>query len=128
MPATTKFMEYTKRQKAVIWNHIVQSGVLMHCYKGLLPEPEFLAFQGLCVLLRTIFNSTSDVQPTQAGEQDRAQRTTALSLRSVEVLTDLERLLPCTRFPPTTHNIIHFASSIHRWNGVRCYWAFSMER
>jgi hypothetical protein len=128
MPATTRFMEHTTRQKSIVWNHLVQSGVLIHCYKGLLPEPEYKVFEDLCDLLMTIFNTTSDVQSTMSQERARGQKTTALTLRSIEVLTDLERLLPCTRFAPTLHNVRHFATCIHRWNNVRCYWAFAMER
>ena len=100
----------------------------MHLVKGLLPNPEYMAFQALCAFMMDMYSATSDRSSTQAGEERRAEITAARELKSVEVLCSLERVLPCTRFVPTTHNIMHFATSIHRWNGVRNYWAFPMER
>jgi hypothetical protein len=128
IPVRTKIMKYTSRYKAVEWSHITQSGALMHLLKGLLPQQEFAAFERFADYLVTIFSSMSDVASTAAGEQVRSKRTADLSLQSVEVLCELERYLPCTRFTPCLHNIKHFPQSIHRWNNVRNYWAFSMER
>jgi hypothetical protein len=128
MPTRTKIMKYTTRYKCETWNHIVQCGVLMHLVKGLLPPPEYTAFARLNEFMVKIYSATSDHTSTQLAEQTRVAATKALELESIEVLCGLECVLPCTRFVPTTHNIMHFASSIHRWNGVRNYWAFPMER
>lgn len=124
----TRIMQFTTRYKCDTWNHIVQSGVYMHLVKGLLPPPEYSAFEKLCDFMVDMYSATSDHSSTMAGEQKRAECTKARELKSIEILCELERVLPCTRFVPTTHNIMHFARSIHRWNGVRNYWAFPMER
>jgi hypothetical protein len=128
IPLRTKIMQYTSSYKAVEWSHITQSGALMHLLKGLLPQQEFAAFERFADYLVTVFSSISDVTSNDAGERARSQKTAALSLQSVEVLCELERYLPCTRFTPCLHNIKHFPQSIHRWNNVRNYWAFPMER
>lgn len=128
LPRDVKFMQ--KKQKCWIWDHIVQSGVLIHVFNGLLPRKEFAVFASLCSLLMTIFNTTSDAHASEDMEAHAHERRakTQLSLRCIEVLCGLETRLPCTRFVQTLHNVRHFPDCIHEWNNVRGYWAFAMER
>jgi hypothetical protein len=85
-------------------------------------------------LLADLAHATSDAcyndDKTQQARDDRRResKTQALTLRVILAQCELEKVLPMCKFTPLMHALRHIPSNIHRWNNVRVYWCFFMER
>ena len=99
----------------------------------LLPPDEASALRYFCHLCAEIYAATSDASfvggsAQTASDNARKERTQALTLTAIKTLTLLETVLPLTRFTYLLHVLIHVPEYIHRWNHVRNFWCFFMER
>ena len=89
----------------------------------LLKEGIFKLFRVLRALLLT--NVDADNRPPKRKARKNAQR---LATEVAEVLSVMELSFPLTYFPRVIHSLLHVPFAVLRWNSVRNFWAFSMER
>ena len=68
------------------------------------------------------------LQVSSPADEDDRDKIAALKLRVRVTLAKLERTLPLTEMPVLLHTLLHVPDSIYRWNSVRNYWAFFIER
>lgn len=132
-PNNLQILGQASVQKSVVWHRLAACGAWVHLMADLLPPAEASAFRHFCELLTQIYAATSDASfvggPAQtASDNDRKVRTQSLTLTAIKSLTLLETVLPLTRFTYLLHALIHLPQYIHRWNHVRNFWCFFMER
>jgi hypothetical protein len=120
-------------QKSVTWHRLAACGAWVHLMADVLPSQEASAFRIFCTLLTQIYAATSDAsfacgREQEASDNERKERAQSLNLTAIKTLTLLETVLPHTRFTYLMHVIIHLPQYIKRWNHVRNFWCFFMER
>lgn len=107
------------------WIQLVQSAG-DYLLRGLYPlypryEAALLQLRDACNL---IINFESPVD-----EEDREGATVAeLKLKVVEAMCELASVIPETELAPMLHIILHVPDCIHKWNSVRNFWSFFIER
>ena len=90
--------------------------------------------QRFIALLHDLGHATSDAcfvsdKVAQARhDRKREDKTQALTLRVTLALCHLEMVLPKGKFTYIMHALRHLPSNIHRWNNVRNFWCYFMER
>ncbi len=90
-------------------------------------EGQQQAFVALLEYLVEVTMAECDIINTPSA-RDRKRKMKLLRRKSFNVLILLEREFPKTMLTMCFHNLIHAADMIGRWNNVRNYWAFFMER
>jgi hypothetical protein len=81
------------------------------------------AFDAWIDILRIVEKSTADFENPNAYAE-MAQ----LKMDVAEALTKFERDWPEQSHCIVAHEVMHVPDSIYRWNSVRNYWAFHLER
>jgi hypothetical protein len=85
------------------------------------------AFNALLEFMVEVSMATCDIVETPSA-RERRRNMKLLKRRAYRVLNLLEREFPRTLLTMCFHNLLHASDMIGRWNNVRNYWAFFMER
>jgi hypothetical protein len=117
-------------QKCVVWHRLSACAAWAHLFAGIFPDNLQGPLTRLIQLLQTLHDETSDVSDTEDpdNQEAREERTRRLTQFAVETLCRLETVLPEQKFTPMMHILIHLPLYIQRWNSVRNFWCFFMER
>jgi len=85
------------------------------------------AFKGMIDAFQLLLDATADYDPDD--EEDPGTRTCRTVKRVVaRALFKLERDFPGTELSIAIHELIHIPDFLWRWNSVRNYWCFVVER
>jgi hypothetical protein len=119
-------MEGRRKPKAVDWLMFLRSAV-PYTFYGVGPARPRKAFKEMIEALQLLLDATADYDP------DDIDDTAATACRAVrdkvaKALFMLERDLPGTELSIAIHELIHFPDFLMRWNSVRNYWCFVVER
>jgi hypothetical protein len=114
--------------KIAFYLHLTTSGAWKYMFHDMFTqEGQQEAFTALLEYLVEVTMTTCDIVETpSARERRRAMK--LLKRRAFTVLNLLEREFPKTMLTQCFHNLLHAPDMIGRWNNVRNYWAFFMER
>jgi hypothetical protein len=119
-------MEGRRKPKAVDWLMFLRTAVPYVFYQ-VGPQRPRKAFKAMVESLQLILDATADYDP---DDMDDTAGTTCRALRDkiAKALFLLERDLPGTELSIAIHELIHFPCFLLKWNGVRNYWCFVVER
>jgi hypothetical protein len=116
-----------KKAKSATWISFLRSCVPYAMYG--VPLISRTSIVGLCGTLSKIILTTCDYTP---GDEEA---TTAAKMKIKELKTELtravcifERDVPESELSYFVHEIIHLCDFLYRWNNVRNYWCFLVER
>ena len=127
-PPNMEVLGQHSQLKCVVWHRLSACAAWDHLFAGVFPEKVAGPFQRLVQLLKTLHDETSDVSDDAGDQSAREERTRRLTQFAVETLCRLETCLPEQKFTSMLHLLIHLPLYIQRWNNVRNYWCFFMER
>jgi hypothetical protein len=119
-------MEGRRKPKTADWLMFLRSCV-PYCFYETGPHRPREAFKAMIDALLHILNTTADYDPDDA-EQTSSRTCRALKVRLARALTKLERDFPGTELSIAIHELIHIPDHMYRWNAVRNYWCFVVER
>jgi hypothetical protein len=119
MSKTYKVTEYLNLTRSGAWHYLFAGmGFTKGMKEAMASVIEFMA--DVCVMDCDI------VTTPDATERRRQMR--ALKARAAKTLQLLEREFPRTQLVVCFHNFLHISDMMLRWNNVRNYWAFFLER
>jgi hypothetical protein len=85
------------------------------------------AFKEMIQTLQMLLDATADYDPDD--EEDTATQTCRTIQKAVaRALFKLERDFPGTELSIAIHELVHVPSFLWKWNSVRNYWCFIVER
>jgi hypothetical protein len=113
--------------KCVVYMHITRSSAWHHLLGGVFPKGQTQALAALIDFLAAVQSADCDIVDMPAVA-DRVKKMKILRAKAVKTLLLVEREFPKTLLVVCLHNLLHFPDMIGRWNNVRNYWAFFMER
>jgi len=107
------------------WIQLVQSAgdyLLRDLY------PSYPRYEHALLRLREVCNLLINFE-SPADEEEREGNTVAeLKVKVVEAMCELASVIPETELAPMLHIIIHVPDCIYKWNSVRNFWSFFIER
>jgi hypothetical protein len=119
-------MEGRRKPKTADWLMFLRSAVAYTWY-GVGPARPREAFREMIEALQHVLDATADYDPDDS--EDTAVNTSrAIRARVVRALFKLERDFPGTELSIFVHELIHIPDFLLRWNAVRNYWCFVVER
>jgi hypothetical protein len=116
-----------KTYKCVTYMHLSRSAVWHYLLGGIYPKGQYEALSALIDVLSLLHHVNCDIVTTPS----RAERTKIMKRLKVKIVLALvlfEREFPKTLMVGCLHNLLHVPDAIARWNNVRNFWAFFMER
>ena len=119
-------MEGRKKPKVVDWLMFLRSAV-PYTFYDVGPEYPREAFQAMIAALQLLLDTTADYDPDDPNDTAAATCRAARS-QVAKALTLLERDFPGTELSIAIHELIHVPDFLLRWNAVRNYWCFVVER
>ena len=99
------------------WKHVIASGILKFCVRGLLGKAQEKTLMELC-----------DVLSILCSEQVNIQNMDAVEYRVHRVLSLMERDFPATVHVITLHLLHHLPMYMRRFGPVYSFWMYPMER
>lgn len=105
------------RMKSVEWRHVLSSGILKYCIRGLLGKDQRTTLIELCNVVQLL--CAEEVIPTH---------TDALEYRVHRVLSCIERDFPVTIHTVSLHLLYHLPMYIRRFGPLYSFWMYPMER
>ena len=99
------------------WKHVIASGILKFCVRGLLGKAQEKTLMELC-----------DVLSILCSEQVNIQNMDAVEYRVHRVLSLMERDFPTTIHVITFHLLHHLPMYMRRFGPVYSFWMYPMER
>ena len=105
------------RMKSVEWRHVLSSGILKFCIRGLLGKDQRTTLIELCNVVQLM--CAEEVIPTH---------TDALEYRVHRVLSCIERDFPVTIHTVSLHLLHHLPMYIRRFGPLYSFWMYPMER
>ena len=107
----------SSHMKSVHWRHILVSGILKFCIRGLLGEKQRHTLFELCDLISCLNSETVDMQMLDSIEY-----------RLHNALSLVERDFPVSLNVISLHLLHHLPMYIRRFEPVHGYWMYPMER
>ena len=111
------FSKEASRLKSNQWKHVLASGILKFCVKGLLGKAQESTLMELC-----------DVVSTLCSEELNTQNLDGVEYRVHRVLSRMERDFPATIHVITLHLLHHLPMFIRRFGPLYSFWMYPMER
>jgi len=119
-------MTHRRKPKAHDWLLLLRSCIPYTFYQ-VGPSRPRVAFQAMIEALQLLLHATADYDPTDAD--DTATETCrTVRTKVAHALFKLERDFPGTELSIAIHELIHVPDFLWRWNSVRNYWCFVVER
>lgn len=133
-PPNLRVMADATRLKAVVWHRLAASGAWAYLLHGLFPPEVEDVFIQLSQLCTQIYSATSDASHAsdsatrEASDREREVQAQRLTLHAITTLCKIESHLPRNTLKYMLHALSHLPAYILRWNSVRNFWCFFMER
>jgi hypothetical protein len=119
-------MEGRRKPKVADWIMFLRSAIPYTFYQ-VGPSRPREAFREMIQALQHLLDATADYNPED--ETDEADHTCRTARTMVaRALFKLERDFPATELSIAIHELIHVPDFLWRWNSVRNYWCFVVER
>jgi hypothetical protein len=125
LPKNLRVMRVT--YKCVTYMHLSRSAVWHYLLGGIYPPGQYEALSALIDVLDIIHHVNCDIVTTPSSA-DRTKIMKRLKAKIILALVLFEREFPKTLMVGCMHNLLHIPDAIGRWNNVRNFWAFFMER
>jgi hypothetical protein len=119
-------MEGRRKCKAVDWLMFLRT-CIPYAFSGIGPAHPQMAFKSMIAALQMLLDATADFDPGDA-ENVSLKTCRAAKIKVAQALTLMERDFPHTELSIAIHELIHVPDFIYRWNAVRNYWCFVVER
>jgi len=119
-------MEGRRKPKAVDWLMFLRSAIPYTFYDSGPPRPR-KAFKAMIEALQLLLDATADYDPDDIADTS-ANTCRAVRTKVARALFLLERDFPGTELSIAIHELIHVPDFLFRWNAVRNYWCFVVER
>jgi hypothetical protein len=114
--------------KVIVYMHLTRSAAWHYVFAGFFQTPgQQEALRALIDYMAAVTVANCDIVETPSAVRRRAKMRT-LKAQGVLVLNLLEREFPRNLLVYCFHNLLHVPDMLLRWNNVRNYWAFFMER
>jgi hypothetical protein len=107
--------------------HLSRSAGWLYLLGGLFPKGQQEALNALIDVLAILHHINSDIITTPSLQQ-RIEQMKQLKTKVLLALILFEREFPKTLMVGCLHNLLHMPDAIFRWNNLRNFWAFFMER
>ena len=124
MPFNTR--ENRRQPKVADWLTFLRSDI-PYTFKDVGPHRPQEAFGEMVEALLLLLDATADYDPDDQTDQTTAT-CRALRDKVAKALCLLERDFPGTELSIAIHELIHVPDFVFRWNAVRNYWCFVVER
>ncbi len=119
-------MEQRRKPKAADWLMFLRSAVPYTFYQVGPTRPRE-AFDAMISAFQLLLDAVADYDPDSVN--DNATQTCRTARTAVaRALFKLERDFPGTEMSIAIHELIHVPDFVWRWNSVRNYWCFVVER
>jgi hypothetical protein len=119
-------MEGRRKPKVADWLMFLRSAVPYTFYQVGPTRPRE-AFGEMIAALQHLVDATADYDPEDVADAATHTCRTARTMVA-RALFKLERDLPGTELSIAIHELIHVPDFLWRWNSVRNYWCFVVER
>ena len=119
-------MEGRRKPKAVEWLIFLRCAV-QYTFYNVGPQFPREAFKEMIEALQLLLDTTADYDPDDVDDT-AAKTCRAVHSKVARALFKLERDFPGTEQSIAIHELIHVPSFLFRWNAVRNYWCFIVER
>jgi hypothetical protein len=119
-------MEGRRKPKVADWLMFLRSAIPYTFYQVGPMRPRE-AFQDMIQALQHLLDATADYDPEAVVDETANTCRTARTMVA-RALFKLERDLPATELSIAIHELIHVPDFLWRWNSVRNYWCFVVER
>ena len=107
------------------WMQLVQyAGAYL--FTGLWPH--FPQHEVAILTLRDACTTLLSAESCADDEQRAGSSMSEMKLKIVEALSLFETVIPKTELCPMVHILLHVPDAIYKWNSVRNYWSFFIER
>jgi hypothetical protein len=134
LPKTLKLMSLTGTYKCAVITTLCKTTLWKHLFTGFFTARQQTALFKLADMQAALHSAQSDINWEAEGkewEEDKAKRWQETLDRQLEVdiaLCHFESEFPATKMLGCVHIQRHVPRAIFRWNNVRNYHAFPMER
>jgi hypothetical protein len=118
---------FSKSYKCVTYTRLTRSAAWQYLLGGFYPRGQQQALTSLIDLLAFMHHVDCDMLETPDHEE-RVKKMKELKTRVIITILLFEREFPKTLLLACLHNLLHIPDMIGRWNNVRNFWAFFMER
>jgi hypothetical protein len=118
--------EGRRKPKAVDWLTFLRCAI-PYVFYDVGPQFPRKAFQEMIEAMQLILNATADYDPDDPDDTSRAT-CKAVKAKIANALYQLEKHFPSTELSIAIHEFIHFPDFLFKWNAVRNYWCFIVER
>jgi hypothetical protein len=118
-------MAQRRKPKAIDWLTFLRTAVPYTFYE-VGPSRPRESFKAMIAALQLLLNAVADYDP----DDDNAATQTCRTARTAvaRALFKLERDFPGTELSIAIHELIHVPDFLYKWNSVRNYWCFIVER
>jgi hypothetical protein len=120
-------MTQRRKPKAVDWLTFLRSAVPYTFYQ-VGPSRPREAFQAMIDALLLLLDAVADYDPDNMDDDSATQTCRTARTAVSRALFKLERDFPGTELSIGIHELIHVPDFLWRWNSVRNYWCFVVER
>ena len=118
-------MEGRRKPKVNDWLTFLRSAIPYTFYQVGPTRPRE-AFHEMIQALQHLLDATADYDPVNPEEAAHTCRTARTMV--ARALFKLERDFPSTELSIAIHELVHVPDFLWRWNSVRNYWCFVVER
>jgi hypothetical protein len=119
-------MEGRRKPKVADWLTFLRTAIPYTFYQ-VGPSRPREAFQDMILALQHLLDATADYDPEALVDESAHTCRTARTMVA-RALFKLERDFPATELSIAIHELIHVPDFLWRWNSVRNYWCFVVER
>ena len=120
-------MTQRRKPKAVDWLTFLRSAVPYTFYQ-VGPSRPREAFQAMIDALLLLLDAVADYDPDNMDDDSATQTCRTARTAVARALFKLERDFPGTELSIGIHELVHVPDFLWRWNSVRNYWCFVVER
>ena len=113
--------------KCVTYMHLTRSAAWHYLLGGIFREGAYEALGALIDLLALLHHVDCDIV-CMPSRKERVKAIKIIKEKVVLALVLFEREFPKTLMVGCLHNLLHMPDQIARWNNLRNFWAFFMER
>jgi hypothetical protein len=125
VPADLRVFDTT--YKCVTYMHLTRSAAWHYLLGGIYRDGPYQALAALINLLALLLHVNCDIVDTPSPEE-RLKAMRIVKEKVILALVLFEREFPKTLMVGCLHNLLHMPDQIARWNNLRNFWAFFMER
>jgi hypothetical protein len=120
-------MTHRRKPKAADWLMFLRSAIPYTFYQ-VGPSRPRVAFKAMIDVLQLLLDATADYNPDNEDDDPATQTCRTARTAVARALFALERDFPATELSIAIHELIHVPDFLWRWNSVRNYWCFVVER